>query len=181
VAHPMEPILPAENGSAEVSDQDREHAEQAKARGNDAFAGVPCRWRRPPTSCMHRAMCCQIGTQRFPWAGVAEPHASRWHCLCSAPPAASDCAGYRAGKHYPAAVVAYTEATQFNPSVAAYYSNRAFAHIRLENYGSAVADASKALELDSRFTKVSYFACLTLPALTGTCDGSHTSAGMTPL
>jgi len=153
----MEPSLPAENGSAEVSDQDREHAEQAKARGNDAFAGVPCRWRRPPTSCMHGAMCCQIGTRRFPSAGLPKLHASRWHCLCSAPPALPDCPGCCAAKHYPAAVVAYTEAIQFNPSVAAYYSNRAFAHVRLENYGSAVADASKALELDSRFTKVSGF------------------------
>ena len=58
-AHLMEPSLPAENGSAEVSDQDREHAEQAKARGNDAFAGVPHRCSRPKTCCMHRAMCCQ--------------------------------------------------------------------------------------------------------------------------
>ena len=51
-------------------------------------------------------------------------------------------------------MVAYTEAIQLNPKVAAYFSNRAFAHIRLENYGSAVADASTALELDPRFTKV---------------------------
>ena len=62
--------------------------------------------------------------------------------------------GCCAAKHYPAAVVAYTEAIHLNPSGAAYYSNRAFAHVRLENYGSAVADASKALELDPRFTKV---------------------------
>lgn len=39
--------LPAENGLAEVSDQDREQAEQAKARGNDAFAGLSSDWRRP--------------------------------------------------------------------------------------------------------------------------------------
>ena len=75
-------------------------------------------------------------------ASVLGPHL-RAHAVCCT------------GKHYPAAVVAYTEAIQLNPKVAAYYSNRAFAHIRLENYGSAVADASKALELDPRFTKAS--------------------------
>ena len=34
------------------------------------------------------------------------------------------------------------------------YSNRSFAHLRLEEYGSAVADASKAIELDPRYVKV---------------------------
>lgn len=34
--------------------------------------------------------------------------------------------------------------------------NRAFAHIRLENYGAAVADADKALDLDPKYIKGYY-------------------------
>ena len=36
------------------------------------------------------------------------------------------------------------------------YSNRAFAHIRLENFGSAIQDATRALELDPTYTKAHY-------------------------
>ena len=51
----MEPSLPSENGSAEVSDQDREQAEQAKRRGNDAFAGASIRLAPPlDDSCASR-------------------------------------------------------------------------------------------------------------------------------
>jgi serine/threonine-protein phosphatase 5 len=32
----------------------------------------------------------------------------------------------------------YTEAIELNPNVAAYYANRAFAHTKLEAYGSAI-------------------------------------------
>ena len=35
------------------------------------------------------------------------------------------------------------------------YSNRAFAYIRLEQYGAAIADASKAIELDPKCIKAS--------------------------
>ena len=38
----------------------------------------------------------------------------------------------------------------------AYYSNRAFCHLKLENYGLAIADASVALELDGSFVKGYY-------------------------
>lgn len=34
------------------------------------------------------------------------------------------------------------------------YANRAFANTKLENYGSAVADATKALEIDPKYIKV---------------------------
>ena len=39
---------------------------------------------------------------------------------------------------------------------AIYYSNRAFANIKLENYGIAIHDANKALELDPTFIKAYY-------------------------
>lgn len=42
------------------------------------------------------------------------------------------------------------------PAEAVLLSNRAAAHLRLENYGSAASDASKALELDPRYVKAYY-------------------------
>ncbi|GAB4818900.1 hypothetical protein N2152v2_005946 [Parachlorella kessleri] len=59
-------------------------------------------------------------------------------------------------KHYQQAVDLYTEALAINPSSSVLYSNRAFAHIRLEEYGSAMADASKALECDPQYAKAYY-------------------------
>ena len=38
----------------------------------------------------------------------------------------------------------------------AYYTNRAFCHIKMENHGLAIADATVALELDKTFTKAYY-------------------------
>ena len=39
--------------------------------------------------------------------------------------------------------------------MAAYYGNRSIAHLKTESYGYALADASKALELDSKYVKAS--------------------------
>ena len=52
------------------------------------------------------------------------------------------------------AVEGYTKAIALNPTNAVYYANRAAAHIHLENFGFALADASKAIELDPKYTKV---------------------------
>ena len=49
----------------------------------------------------------------------------------------------------------YTEAVKINPYCAVYYGNRSFCNIKLENYGYALADANKALELDRKYIKVS--------------------------
>ena len=43
-----------------------------------------------------------------------------------------------------------------DPSNPIYYSNRAFCHIRLEAYGSAIEDATKAIECDKSFIKAYY-------------------------
>lgn len=40
-----------------------------------------------------------------------------------------------------------------NPSIQVYYSNRAFCHIKMENYGSALLDATKAIEAKGDFPK----------------------------
>ena len=49
---------------------------------------------------------------------------------------------------YAKAVEAYSRALEVSPNNAILLSNRAFAHVRLENYGSAIEDASKAIESD---------------------------------
>lgn len=43
-----------------------------------------------------------------------------------------------------------------NPNVAVYYGNRSFAYLRTECFGYALADASKAIELDSGYIKGFY-------------------------
>jgi tetratricopeptide (TPR) repeat protein len=59
-----------------------------------------------------------------------------------------------AEKHYAAAVHLYTQATEIQPDNAVLYANRAFAHIKIEEYGSAVMDASKAIAADPTYAKV---------------------------
>jgi len=43
-----------------------------------------------------------------------------------------------------------------NPSIQVYYVNRAFCHIKMENFGSALADATKAIEAAPEFPKGYY-------------------------
>ena len=54
--------------------------------------------------------------------------------------------------HFAGAVTAYTRAINLQPS-AVLYANRAAAHLALEAYGSALADAEKSVELDSSYVK----------------------------
>ena len=60
-----------------------------------------------------------------------------------------------AGKHFPAALEGYTRAIELNPTSAVYHANRSAAHLRLEAYGSALSDATRAIELDPKYVKVS--------------------------
>jgi serine/threonine-protein phosphatase 5 len=48
------------------------------------------------------------------------------------------------------------EAFKSFPNLHIYYSNRAMAHIRLENFGSAIADATKSIQLVPSFAKGYY-------------------------
>lgn len=48
----------------------------------------------------------------------------------------------------------YTQAIELQPDNAVLYANRAFAHIKIEEYGSAVIDASKAITADPSYAKV---------------------------
>ena len=55
---------------------------------------------------------------------------------------------FKAGK-YADAIDMYTRALEQEP-VAAVYCNRAFCHIKLENFGSAILDAGETLKIDPR-------------------------------
>lgn len=57
----------------------------------------------------------------------------------------------------------YTQAIDLQPDsavCAVLFANRAFAHIKIEEYGSAVADASKAIAADPSYAKVCVFFCV---------------------
>ncbi|XP_047335066.1 serine/threonine-protein phosphatase 5-like [Impatiens glandulifera] len=54
------------------------------------------------------------------------------------------------------AIDLYTQAIELNGDNAVYWANRAFAHTKLEEYGSAIHDASKAIEIDPRYSKGYY-------------------------
>lgn len=55
---------------------------------------------------------------------------------------------------YAQAIDLYTQAIELNGQNAVYWANRAFAHTKLEEYGSAIQDASKAIEIDPKYSKV---------------------------
>ena len=59
-------------------------------------------------------------------------------------------------KNYADAIDNYTRAIDLNPNMAPYYGNRAFAYLRTECFGYALADADAALNLDSTYTKAYY-------------------------
>lgn len=61
-----------------------------------------------------------------------------------------------AERHYAKAVEGYTLAIELNPTNEILYSNRAFAHIRLENFGSAAADATQAISVNPKYGKAYY-------------------------
>lgn len=62
---------------------------------------------------------------------------------------------FKAGK-FEGAIELYSQAIELSSSVAVYYGNRSFAHLKTESYGYALSDASKALELDTAYIKGYY-------------------------
>ncbi|CAI9089092.1 OLC1v1023598C1 [Oldenlandia corymbosa var. corymbosa] len=54
------------------------------------------------------------------------------------------------------AVDLYTQAIELNGGNAVYWANRAFAHSKLEEYGSAILDATKSIEIDPKYSKGYY-------------------------
>ncbi|KAL5731832.1 protein-serine/threonine phosphatase [Ranunculus cassubicifolius] len=54
------------------------------------------------------------------------------------------------------AIDLYSQAIELNGENAVYWANRAFAHTKLEEYGSAIQDATKAVEVDPKYSKGYY-------------------------
>ena len=59
-------------------------------------------------------------------------------------------------KKYKIAVDKYSRCIELDPENEIFYGNRAFAQIKIENYGSAIEDANKATELNPRYIKAYY-------------------------
>ena len=59
-------------------------------------------------------------------------------------------------KDYDNAIKYYSEALELNPGNAVYFSNRSLAYLRTECYGYALADATRALEIDKNYIKGYY-------------------------
>ncbi|KAM7503006.1 hypothetical protein LguiB_001910 [Lonicera macranthoides] len=57
---------------------------------------------------------------------------------------------------YSQAIDLYTQAIALNSENAVYWANRALAHTKLEEYGSAIQDATKAVEIDRKYSKGYY-------------------------
>ena len=64
------------------------------------------------------------------------------------------------------AIELYSKAIELNPTNAVYYANRSISHLRLENYGYALADASRAIETDKTYLKA-YYRCFETPEKPG--------------
>ena len=60
----------------------------------------------------------------------------------------------RAALRYTEAIEWYSKAISLDPTVAVYYGNRSFAHLKLESYGYALSDATVALDIDRSYIKV---------------------------
>ncbi|KAM3960527.1 protein phosphatase D3 [Aphomia sociella] len=59
-------------------------------------------------------------------------------------------------QNYNSAIELYTKAIEKNSKNAVFFANRSIANLRLENFGYALVDASKAIELDRGYTKAYY-------------------------
>lgn len=59
-------------------------------------------------------------------------------------------------QNYDEAVTVYSKCIEKNPTNAVYYANRSIAYLRTEYFGYALADASKAIELNKSYLKGYY-------------------------
>ncbi|KAK5163594.1 Palmitoyl-protein thioesterase 1 [Saxophila tyrrhenica] len=74
---------------------------------------------------------------------------------------------------WPTAIDFYTQAIDAKPSEPSFYSNRAQANIKLEAYGYAIADASKAIEINADFVKAYYRRAVANTAILKHGDAIH--------
>ncbi|CAI8014327.1 Serine/threonine-protein phosphatase 5, partial [Geodia barretti] len=59
-------------------------------------------------------------------------------------------------QRYQEAIEWYSKAIDLDPSIAVYYGNRSFAHLKMESYGYALSDATTALDIDRTYIKGYY-------------------------
>eukprot|EP00246_Nothoceros_aenigmaticus_P000688 TRINITY_DN10928_c0_g2_i1.p1 TRINITY_DN10928_c0_g2~~TRINITY_DN10928_c0_g2_i1.p1 ORF type:complete len:483 (+),score=75.78 TRINITY_DN10928_c0_g2_i1:96-1544(+) len=59
-------------------------------------------------------------------------------------------------RKYQKAIELYSEAIDLNGRNAVYWANRAFAHTKAEEYGSAISDATMSIEIDPKYIKAYY-------------------------
>ncbi|KAK5841858.1 hypothetical protein PVK06_004182 [Gossypium arboreum] len=57
---------------------------------------------------------------------------------------------------YGQAIDLYTQTIELNSQNAVYWANRSLAHTKLEEYGSAIQDATKAIEVDPKYLKACF-------------------------
>lgn len=69
---------------------------------------------------------------------------------------ASSSSSVSPAKDYENAIKFYSQAIELNPSNAIYYGNRSLAYLRTECYGYALADATRAIEMDKKYIKGYY-------------------------
>ncbi|TFK73939.1 protein phosphatase 5 [Pluteus cervinus] len=60
------------------------------------------------------------------------------------------------GRDFPAAIRLYSQAIEKNPKESTIWCNRAFARMRLEEFGYAVDDLTRAIEIDPKYVKAYY-------------------------
>jgi serine/threonine-protein phosphatase 5 len=76
-------------------------------------------------------------------------------------------------KDWPTAIDFYTQAINANDKEPSFYTNRAQANIKLEAYGYAIADATKAIELNPEFVKAYYRRAVANTAILKHADAIH--------
>lgn len=74
---------------------------------------------------------------------------------------------------WPTAIDFYTRAIEKNDKEPAFFTNRAQANLKLEAYGYAIADASKAIELSPDFAKAYYRRAVANTAILKHADAIH--------
>lgn len=89
------------------------------------------------------------------WGDWASTHPRACTCwVATAPPHATS--SISTAKDYENAIKFYSQAIELNPSNAIYYGNRSLAYLRTECYGYALADATRAIEIDKKYIKGYY-------------------------
>jgi tetratricopeptide (TPR) repeat protein len=104
----------------------KDEAEEFKKRGNDFFQSK------------QRPNCLQV-VGALLITSPASPSPTLVRCI---------------DHKFAAAIDEYTKAIEKNGKDPVYWANRAFCHLKLEEYGSAVEDATTAINLNPKYVKV---------------------------